>query len=330
MSSIRMVRTLVVAAAVAGTAGQAVAQEPFPVRPVTIVVPLPPGGVVDIATRPLAASLEKFLKQPVLVANRPGAAGAVGTASVANAKPDGYTILAHVASVTLVPDADRLFERKPAYTLDQLMPLALVTADPIQLAVRADSPHRTVKDLIAAAQAKPGQMVYSSSGIYGAVHVPIEMFLHAAGLKMRHLPTPGGGPAITALLGGHVDMTMGGPASLHAHVQAGKLRVLAGAGAKRFEGLPDVPTFRELGLDVEYYLWVGLFAPAGMPEAVQKVWRDAIRSAVADPAFRDAMAKVNTQISYLDTPEFRKWFEKESKRLTVIMNRIGKVEEEKK
>jgi tripartite-type tricarboxylate transporter receptor subunit TctC len=327
MPSIRMrvAGTLVVA--VAGAAGPAAAQEPFPNRPVTIVVPNPPGGAIDISMRALAPLIEKQFRQPVLVVNRPGAASAVGSASVANAKPDGYTVLANTAAVTTVLDADRLFDRKPAFAAGDLVPLAMVTADPIYLAVRADSPHRSVKDLVAAAQAKPGTMVYASSGIYGALHVPLEMFFMETGIRLRHVPTAGGGPAITALLGGHVELTAGGVGPLNAQVQAGKIRLLAGMGAKRSPFFPEVPTLRELGIPVESYLWVGMYTPAGLPDAVNRAWRDALRAAINSEEFRAAMAKVNTAVAYQDQPEFRKWFEAEAKRLSAVMNRIGRVDD---
>src|SRR5688572_14207136 len=258
----------------------AIAQEAFPTRAITMIVPFPPGGVADITGRPTAAAMEKVLKQPVVPTNRPGAGGAVGNAAVANAKPDGYTILMALSSISVIPAADALFDRKPAYSLDQFAPIALISADPTILVVHPSMPAKSVKELVALARAKPGEMTYSSSGIYGALHMPMEMFLHAAKLKMRHVPTTGGGPAITALLGGHVDLTAGGPAAITSHVKAGKLRPLASWGPKRHEGYPDVPTFKELGYDIEYLIWAGVFAPKATPEPVLKVLRDAARRAV--------------------------------------------------
>ena len=187
----------------------ALAQEAFPGRAISMIVAFPPGGVADITARPTAAALEKILKQPVSVTNRPGAAGAVGNSVVANAKPDGYTILMALSSISVIPAADELFNRKPAYSLDQFAPIALISADPTILVAHPSLPVRNLKELVALARSKPGQLSYSSSGIYGALHMPMEMFLHATKLKMRHVPTPGGGPAITALLGGHVELTAG-------------------------------------------------------------------------------------------------------------------------
>jgi tripartite-type tricarboxylate transporter receptor subunit TctC len=318
-----------IAAPFALAAVSALAQEVYPSRPITMIVPFPPGGVADITGRPTAAAMEKILKQPVVVANRGGAGGAVGNAAVANAKPDGYTILMALSSITVIPAADALFDRKPAYSLDQFMPIALISADPTLLVVHPSLPVQTLKELVALAKSKPGQMSYSSSGIYGALHMPMEMFLHAAKLKMRHVPTTGGGPAITALLGGHVEMTAGGPAAITSHVRAGKLRPLASWGAKRHEAYPAVPTFKELGYDVEYYIWAGMFAPRGTAEPVMKVLRDTARKTVEDPDFKKAMANVNSPIQYMDAPEFAKYWEADGKRLAALVKVVGKVEDQK-
>jgi tripartite-type tricarboxylate transporter receptor subunit TctC len=312
------------------TGPPALAQEVFPARAITMIVAFPPGGVADITARPTAAAMEKILKQPVSVVNRPGAAGAVGNAAVANAKPDGYTILMALSSISVIPAADELFNRKPAYSLDQFAPIALVTADPTILVVHPSLPVKTTKELTALAKAKAGQLSYSSSGIYGALHMPMEMFLHATGVKMRHVPTTGGGPAITAVLGGHVELTAGGPAAISAHVKAGKLRTIAGWGAERHPSYPDVPTFREQGYkDVEYYIWAGVVAPKGMPEAVMKVLRDAVRRAVQDADFKSTLAKVDSLAQYKDAPEFQKYWEDDAKRLAALVKVVGKVEDKK-
>ena len=319
----------ITAAALALVASGALAQDAYPSRAITMIVPFPPGGVADVTGRPTAAAMEKVLKQPVATTNRPGAGGAVGNAAVANAKPDGYTILMALSSISVIPAADVLFDRKPAYSLDQFAPIALITADPTILAVHPSLPAKSVKELVALARSKPGELSYSSSGVYGALHMPMEMFLHAAKLKMRHVPTTGGGPAITAVLGGHVDLTAGGPAAITSHVKAGKLRPLASWGPKRHAGYPDVPTFKELGYDIEYLIWAGLFAPKGTPDPVMKVLRDAARKAVEDPEFKGMMAKVNSPIHYLDAPEFHKFWMADAKRLAEVVKVVGKVEEKK-
>lgn len=317
-------KRMVLAAATVLTAVGVQAQS-YPTRPVTMIVPFPPGGVADTTGRPTAAAMEKYLKQPVSITNRPGAGGAVGNAAVANAKPDGYTVLMGLSSLSVIPEADKLFNRKPAYTLDQLAPIALISADPLILVVHPSLPVKTAKDVVALANKHKGDLSFSSSGVYGALHMPMEMFMHAAKIKMRHVPTTGGGPAITQLLGGHVTMTAGGPAAISSHVKVGKLRTIVSWGAERHPNYKDVPTFKESGYNIEYYIWAGVFVPHGTPEAVTKVLRDAIRQGVVDTEFKNTMAKLNSPIKYLDAPEFAKYWDADAKRLGDVVNIVGKV-----
>jgi tripartite-type tricarboxylate transporter receptor subunit TctC len=308
-------------------AGSAFADEPFPTRPVTMVNPFPPGGLADLTGRPLASAMEKVLKQPVVVVNKSGAAGAVGTQSVAVAKPDGYTFVITVPAITTLPEVDLLFGRTPTYTRDQFVPIARINADPVILVVHTEQPWKSLKELLDDARRRPNEIIFSSSGPYGASHVPMEMLLHAAGgLKMRHLPTTGGGPATTAVLGGHAQLWCSPPGVASPHLKSGKFRALAVSGATRHPNFPDVPTMRELGYDVEYYLWIGLFAPRATPAGPLTVLRDAARKAVQDPEFKTAMEKIQTPIAYLDADEFKAWWDQEAKVLADVIKRIGRVE----
>jgi tripartite-type tricarboxylate transporter receptor subunit TctC len=315
------------AAAFVLVAGATLAQESFPSHPITMVVPFPPGGVADQTGRPTAAALEKVLKQPVVVLNKPGAGGAIGMASVAKAKPDGYTIMMALSSISIIPESDKLFDREPAYRMDQLAPIALVSADPTVLVVGADAPWKSVQDFVADAKARPGRISYSSSGIYGTLHMAMEIFAHAAGIKLNHVPFSGGGPALTALLGDHVEALASGPGPVIPQVRAGKMRVLASWGEKRLAAMPDVPTFKELGYDIQFYIWSGLFAPQGVPEPVMKTLRAAVATVAEDPDFKDQMAKLETPISYLDAPEFQKFWDQDAKMLAEAVRNVGKVEE---
>jgi tripartite-type tricarboxylate transporter receptor subunit TctC len=321
----RLLGILVMAVLVA--AGPAAASDPYPSRAVTIVNPFPPGGQADLSGRPLAAAMERVLKQPVVLVNKPGAAGAVGMQSVAVAKPDGYTVLITVPAISTLPEVDKLFGRPPAYSRDQLMPLARINADPVILVVNAELPIRNVKEFLDEVKRKPGEMVFSSSGIYGASHGPMEMLLQAAGgLSMRHLPTTGGGPATTAVLGGHAQAWFSPPGVASAHIKSGKLRPLAVSGASRHPYFPDVPTLKELGYDVEYYLWIALFVPKGTSPEATRALRDAVRQAVDDPSFKSAMEKIQTPIAYQDAEAFAAWYEADAARLAAVIKRIGKVE----
>lgn len=320
-----MIRT-VLAAAIAAAAGIAQAQD-YPTKPVTMVVAFPPGGVADIVGRPLAAAMEKTLKQPVVVVNRPGAGGAVGTASVAKAAPDGYTILTTLSSISVFPEADRINGKPPSYAMSDFAPVALVTADPTVLVVRADGPYKSVKDFVAAAKANPGKINYSSAGIYSTLHVAMEIFAQAADINLFHVPYQGGGPAVTALLGGQVEALASGPAAAIGQIKAGKMRALAVWGDKRLAAMPDVPSMKELGYDATFYIWSGLFAPAATPQPVMTTLREIVRSTVEDPEFKEAMAKVETPIAYLDMPQFRTFLDRDAARLKVAVEAIGKVPE---
>jgi tripartite-type tricarboxylate transporter receptor subunit TctC len=320
-------RSLLLAAGLLAASLPAVAEEPYPTRPVSIVVPFPPGGIADLTARPLAAAFERTLKQPVVVSNKSGAAGALGTQSVAIAKPDGYTLLLGLVSISIIPEVDVLFGRPPAFTRDQFVGIARLNADPPLLVVNAEMPWKSLKELLNDARKRSGEIIYASSGIYGASHVPMEMLLHAAGgLKMRHLPTTGGAPATTAVLGKHAALWASPPALAIPHIKAGKMRPLATWGATRLASFPDVPTLKELGYDVEYYLWAGLFAPRGVPAAVVKTLRDATRQAVADSEFRSAMEKVQTPIAYQDADEFKTWWDHDAVTLADVVKKIGRVE----
>jgi tripartite-type tricarboxylate transporter receptor subunit TctC len=307
-----------------------VAQEPYPSRPITLVAPFPPGGVADLTARPVAAAMEKVLKNPVGVVNKTGAAGAVGMQYVATSKPDGYTLLLALSSISIIPEADKIFDRQPAFTVDQFAPIALISADPTILVVRAESPWKTAKEFIEDAKKRPGQISYSSSGIYGTLHMAMELLSHAAGIKLRHIPAAGAGPALTAILGGHVDALASGPAVVIPHIKSGKLRALAGWGDKRVAALPEVPTFKELGYpEAEFYIWAGLFVPKGTPEPVLAKLRDATRAAVAEPEFKAAMDKLETPIVFKQGPEFQQFFDADARRLAAGVRKVGRVEDKK-
>ena len=298
----------------------------FPDHAITMIVPFPPGGVADTVARPVAEAMGRDLQQPVIIENKPGAGGGIGMSFAAKAKPDGYAILLSLSSYTVLPEADKILGRAPLYQLDQLKPIARFTADPTVFVVRADAPWKTWAEFAAAARANPGKFTFGSSGNYGTMHVPMEMLLAAAGLKMIHVPYTGAGPAIVGLLGGSIDAVATGPATVVQQINAGKLRALAQWGTARLVALPDVPTFRELGTDVDYAQWSGLFVPAATPEPVVKRLRDAARAAANDERVKQVMATAGTPIQYLDTPEFQRYVDADAGKMAEVVKRIGKVE----
>jgi len=273
--------------------------------------------------------MEKTLKQPVIFVNRTSAGGAVGSGYVAHAAPDGYTILMGLSSISVFPVADRVNGKTPNFELSDLAPIALITADPTVLVVRADGPYKSVKDLVDAAKANPGKINYSSSGVYGALHVAMEIFTNAAGIKLFHIPYQGGGPAVAALLGNQVEVLASGPAPAIGQIRAGKMRALAAWSTERLPLMPDVPTFKELGYDAQFYIWSAVFAPAATPQPILLKLREAVRLAATSPEFKAAMDKVSTPVQYMDAPEFKKYWDADAARLKSVVEKIGPVEEKK-
>src|SRR5215510_6900275 len=263
--------------------GAAQAEETFPVRPVTMLMGYPPGGSVDTTARAIAPVLERILGQPMVIQNRPGAAALIGTLAVANAPPDGYTVTVATTQLALLPAVDRVFGRPPSFTRDQFAPIALVSAEPSVLFVNASQPWKTFQEMIDDAKKRPGQIVYASGGLYGTTHLAIEIVLKATGTKMRHLPTAGGGPALTAVLGNHAALLAAHPSVGGPQARAGTLRPIGTMGAKRVASFPDLPTLKELGYDAQYYQWNGVFTQTKVPEPVVTILRQAVAKAVKDP-----------------------------------------------
>ena len=307
-------------------AGAAVAQSAWPTKPITMIVPFPPGGVADTVARPVAEALGRELKQTVVVENRSGSGGALGIGMAARSSADGYTLLMALSSISILPEADVILQRKPAYTLDQLLPIARFTADPTVLVVRADAPWKTLAEFVADLKRKPGTYNYGSSGNYGTMHVPMEMLKAAAGVSMVHIPYTGAGPAVLALLGGQVDALSTGPASVAQHIRAGKLRALAHWGDKPLQSLPEVPSLKQMGYPVQVAQGSALFVPAGTPEPIVQTLRAAARKAAADPLVVATIARAGSPIEYQDAPEFKSYWDADAKGMVGAVRRIGKVE----
>jgi len=291
-----------------------------------MIVPFPPGGVADTVARPVADALSRELKQPVVIENKPGAGGAIGMGLAAKAKPDGYTVLLALASLTVLPEADKVLGRPPQYQIADLKPVARFTADPTVLAVRAESPWQTFADFVAAAKAAPGKLTFGSSGNYGTMHMPMAMLALDRGIVLTHVPYTGAGPAIVGLLGGQVDAIATGPATIVQHVKSGKVRVLAHWGEGRLASLPDVPSLRELGVPVDYAQWSGLFVPAGTPDAVVAKLREASKAAANDERVRQVMNVAGSPILYQDAPEFQRYVDADAAKMADVVKKVGKLE----
>jgi tripartite-type tricarboxylate transporter receptor subunit TctC len=319
-------RSFVVGAAAMLASSPAPAQEAYPSRPITFINPFPPGGAADVVARPLGAVLEPILKQPIVIETKAGAAGQVGAQSAASAKPDGYTLLIHIVSISGFAEVDRLFGRPVKFTNADFIPIARFIADPMVLVVNDQQRYRTLKEFVDDAKSNPNKLIFSSSGLYGALHLPTALFMKAAGIQMRHLPTAGGGPALTAIMGNNSQVLVSSIAAASTQIKAGKLRPLACFGAQRAPALPEVPTMKELGYNVEFYLWVGMFAPKGTPEPIIARLRQVTKQAAAAESFNQAMKNLGQDVAYLDQPEFKAFWDADAKRIEEAVRQIGKVD----
>jgi tripartite-type tricarboxylate transporter receptor subunit TctC len=295
-------------------------------KPITMIVPFPPGGVADTVARPVAEALGRELKQQVVVENRAGAGGATGIGAASRAAPDGYTILLSLSSISILPEADKLLDRKPAFTLNQFKPIARFTADPTVLVVRADAPWTTLAEFVADLRKQPGRFNYGSSGNYGTMHVPMEMLKGSAGFRMTHIPYTGAGPALLALLGGQVDAVATGPSTVAQQIKAGKLRALAHWGDKPLSSLPDVPSLKQAGYATSFAQWSALFVPAGTPDDIVTKLRAAAKKVAADPQVVQTINRAGSPIEYLDAPEFQRYWSADAALMTEAVKKIGKVE----
>ena len=311
---------------VAALATPSFAQEDYPTRPITMVVPFPPGGVADAVGRPVAEAMGRYLKQSVVVENKGGAGGGIGMAQVAKSKPDGYTVLMALSSLVVLPEADKVLKRAPMFQLDQLKPIARFSADPTVLVVRAESPWRTYAEFMAYVKANPAKVSFGSSGNYGTMHVPMEQLKAATNSYMLHVPYTGAGPAVLALLAGQIEALSTGPASVAQQIKAGKLRALAHWGDGRLATLPDIPSLKELGVPITYAQWSGLFVPANTPPAMVEKIRQAAKFAATDARANQAMAAAGTSFMFQDMHEFERYVQTDAKDMAGLVQRIGKVD----
>jgi tripartite-type tricarboxylate transporter receptor subunit TctC len=323
-------RSFVVGSAAAATAlatRTTGAQDAYPTHAITVINPFPPGGASDVVTRPLVAVLEPIVKQPVVIETKAGAAGQVGAQVAASAKPDGYTLLTHITSISGFAEVDRLFGRTPKFTNADFIPIARIVADPCLLIVNDQQPYKTLQEFVDDAKKRPDQIIFSSSGLYGALHIPMALLMKAAGgLKLRHLPTNGGGPALTALLGNNSQVLASSVSAAMSQIKAGKVRPLALFGGERSKSLPDVPTMRELNFDIEYYLWVGMFAPKNTPASVITYMRDAISKAAHGDQYKTALTNLGLELAYMDQPEFAAFWAKDTTLIEDAVRQIGRVQ----
>jgi len=298
----------------------------YPSRPVTLVVPSAPGGLADVTARPFSAALGRITGQSFVVDPKPGAGGAVGIAYTARQKADGYTLLWGLNSFLSIPEVEKITGRPASFQISQFEPVALALVDEPVLAARADAPWKSMAELVADAKARPGAITYGTAGVYSTLHVPMEMLTQAAGIRLLHVPYQGAGPALTANVAGQIDLSAQAAGVAMPQVRSGKLRLLGTFGTSRHVLAPDVPTFREQGIEVDYAGWIALFAPAGTSSDVLAPLRAAARRASEDPDFIEGVTKAGSQVRYVDGAPFHTWLNEQQQRMAEAIRRIGKVE----
>lgn len=273
----------------------------FPTKEVQIIIPYAAGGATDLIFRALAATTQKYLGKPVIVVNRPGGGGTIGVTEVAQAKPDGYTLLSAITPLTILPH-----QVKTTFTYKNFEPIINVVKDPGMFLVRSDSPWKSLHEFLDYAKKNPEMITVGNSGAGGGVHLIALAFEKTAGVKFNHIPFAGGGPSVTALLGGHINAVSVSPPEGIEHVKAGKLRIIALFAEKRFDVFPDVPTVKEQGIDFTMGQWRGLAAPKGTPPDVIKKLHDAFKKGMEDPVFVKSAKDMVVNLSYLGPEDFGK------------------------
>lgn len=290
----------------------------YPTKPITLINPQAPGGTLDIQARAFAPVAEKMLGQPVVVVNKTGATGMVGGLAGAQANPDGYTLTVGSVNIPNAIEWEIANGRKPPFTRHDFVCIGTFTMSPTLLIVPADSPYKTLADFIADAKAKPGQLAFSSGGLYGMSHLPAEIFIRAAGLKARHVPYTGGGPSLTAVVGKHVDFSVNYPANTLPLVRGNKVKALAVIGGKRLKSAPNIPTVKELGIDAEYYGWVGLLAPVKTPKPIVDKLREVTKRVVENKTFIDMIEEPGDEVYFLNGEELAKYMDTESAQIAKL------------
>ena len=273
----------------------------FPTKEVQIIIPWAPGGATDLIFRALAATTSKYLGKAVVVVNRAGGGGAVGYTEAMQARPDGYTLVSAVTPLTILPH-----QVTTAFTYKSFEPVINVVDDPSMFMVRSDAPWKSLTEFLDFAKKNPGMITVGNSGAGGGVHLVALAFEKKVGVKFNHIPFAGGGPSVTAILGGHVNAVSVSPPEGIPQAQGGKLKIIALFAKKRLELFPDVPTVSEQGINFVMGMWRGLAAPKGTPPDVIKTLHDAFKKGMEDDVLKKNAKDMAVHLSYLGPEEFGK------------------------
>lgn len=292
--------------AVGASAAVAVAQE-FPTKAVELVIPFGPGGSHDLTARAVASVAHQYLGQPLLVVLKPGGGGAVGSQAAIRAKPDGYTLLFGGSG----PNTTFALVQKAPIGPDQFVPVARINYSASFLAVKADAPWKTLRDVVEYAKKNPGKFNFANSGPWGAADLPMRIFGKAGGFEYNNIPHDGGGPSMLAVLGGHADATFGFTAQLMPQIAAGKMRVLGITDVKRHPDLPSVPTMKEEGYDVVFTMWRAVLAPRGTPPGLVEKLETAFRKLSEDRSFKALIKSLGDEVAFQGGRDFEKTWREE-------------------
>jgi tripartite-type tricarboxylate transporter receptor subunit TctC len=312
------IRAVLGLAVTCGLAAPALAQQ-FPAKEVAIIIPYAPGGATDLVFRALAASTQKYLGKAVLVVNKPGGGGTVGVVEAQRAKPDGYTLLTAITPLTILPH-----QVKTTFTYRDFEPIINVVQDPVMFQVKDSAPWKTLKEFLDYARKNPGVITVGNSGAGGGVHLIALAFENAAGVKFNHIPFAGGGPSVTALLGGHINAVSVSPPEGIAQVKAGKLRIMALFSETRMVDFPNVPTVREQGVDFALGQWRGLAAPKGTPPEAIRILHDAFKKGMEDRAFIKNAADMSVTLAYVGPADFGRMMAADHERFGKLVAEIRK------
>lgn len=290
----------------------------YPDKPVTVICPWTAGGGTDVLLRALSKSAEKYLGQTISVVNQTGGAGAIGHNAIRTARPDGYTVGMITFELNSLPPQGLV-----PFTWKAFDPLMRINSDPAALTVKADAPYNTVRGFMDYAKSHPGEITIGNSAPGSVWHIAAGLAAEKTGVQVKHVPFDGAQPAVTALVGGHIKAVAVSVAEVRGQVQAGNLKILGVMSAERDKIFPDVPTFKEQGVDVQFYTWRGLALPKGVPPAIKAKIADAYKKAFDSQEFKDFAAKASLNLAYQDSAEFAKFLDQNYKDVEAVMKNLG-------
>ena len=309
---------LVGLAAMVATVFAVPAMAAYPDKPVTVICPWTAGGGTDVLLRSLSKSAEKYLGQTISVVNQTGGAGAIGHNAIRAARPDGYTVGMITFELNSLPPQGLV-----PFTWKDFDPLMRINSDPAALTVRADAPYSTVRGFMDYAKTHPGEITIGNSAPGSVWHIAAGLAAEKTGVQVKHVPFDGAQPAVTALVGGHIKAVAVSVAEVRGQVQAGNLKILGVMSAERDKIFPDVPTFKEQGVDVQFYTWRGLALPKGVPPAIKAKILDAYKKAFDSQEFKDFAAKASLNLAYQDSADFTKFLDQNYKDVAAVMKSLG-------